>query len=88
MREQYEKQGVGFLAVSIEPDRDLVRGAIPKLGIRMPVAISENETLGPLSVREVPSTVFVNEEGVIVAAVNGARDRAFFERRVKALLEK
>lgn len=88
MRQQYEAQGVGFLAVSIEPDRILVRRAAETMGIKMQVGISENETLGPLSVRAVPSTVFVNEQGIIVAAASGARDRGFFERRVRDLLEK
>jgi hypothetical protein len=52
----------------------------------MTVAISSSETLGPLSVNQVPSTVFVDRQGVIVAAASGARSRRFFEDRVKELL--
>ena len=86
MRRQYEARGVGFLAVSIEPDEALVRRGAQKMGIEMTVAISRDETLGPLAIREVPATVFVDREGVIVAAASGARDRRFFERRVAELL--
>ncbi len=87
MRREYEPKGVGFLAVSIEPDEALVRAAAAKLGIQLTVAISESETLGPLAVNQVPSTVFVNEEGVIVAAASGERDRKFLEKRTRALLD-
>ena len=49
MRSQYEQKGVGFLAVSIEPDEVAVRRGADKLGIDMTVAISRDETLGPLA---------------------------------------
>ena len=88
VRQKYEPQGVGFLALSIEPDPDLVRAGAKKLGLTMRVAYTEDETLGPLSVNAVPSTVFVNAEGVIVAAASGERKQPFFECRVQALLEK
>ncbi|MGA9520553.1 MAG: TlpA disulfide reductase family protein [Myxococcaceae bacterium] len=86
VRREYEPKGVGFLAVSIEPDEALVRAAAAKIGLGQTVAISENETLGPLSVNQVPSTVFVNAEGVIVAAASGERDRNFLAKRTRALL--
>lgn len=87
VRRQFEQKGVGFLAVSIEPDEALVRSSAKRLGIAMEVAVSEDETLGPLSVNQVPSTVFLNRDGVIVAAASGARGRKFFEKRVRELLE-
>ena len=77
---------MGFLAVSIEPDRNQVARAAERVGLTMTVAISRNETLTPLFVNQVPSTVFVNEDGIIVAAASGERSRGFFERRTKALL--
>lgn len=76
-----------FLALSLEPDDTLVRKAAASMGISMLVATTEQETLGPLSVRQVPSTVFVDEKGNIVAAASGERSRAFFDKRVRALLE-
>ncbi|HYX93111.1 MAG TPA: hypothetical protein VE782_16205 [Myxococcaceae bacterium] len=86
MRHQYQEKGVGFLAVSIEPDPALVRRGAERIGIGMTVATSSDETLGPLSVNQVPSTVFVDRHGVIVAAASGGRSRGFFEDRVKELL--
>jgi hypothetical protein len=74
------------MAVSIEPDREAVRRGAQRMGITMPIAISENETLGPLAVNQVPSTVFVNEKGVIVAAASGVRSQGFFDKRARALL--
>ncbi len=77
---------MGFLAVSIEPDREEVASAAARLGLTLTVAISRQETLTPLFVNQVPSTVFVDKDGIIVAAASGERSRGFFERRTKALL--
>jgi hypothetical protein len=87
VRREYERKGVGFLAVSIEADEALVRRGAERNGIAMTVAISKDEMLGPLSVNQVPSTVFVDRQGVIVAAASGARDREFLEKRVRELLK-
>lgn len=87
MRKAHEGKPVQFLALSLEPDEALVQQAAASMGISMLVATTEQETLGPLSVRQVPSTVFVDEKGNIVAAASGARSRSFFEKRVRALLE-
>ncbi len=86
MRRRYEPEGVGFLALSLEPDEALVRAAAAKYGLGMDVAIARGEVLAPLGVRAVPSTVFVSKDGVIVAAASGARDEAYFEERVRELL--
>lgn len=88
MQSEYADQGVRFLAVSIEQDRRLVEAAVRKYGVTLPVAIAgEEEMMAPLGVRAVPSTIFVNPDGYIIAAATGARDRAFFRRRVKELLK-
>jgi thioredoxin-like negative regulator of GroEL len=86
VRRAYEERGVGFLALSLEPDERLVREAAARLGIGMAVATTRDEVLAPLGVRAVPSTVFVAADGTVVAAATGARSEAFFERRVRALL--
>jgi hypothetical protein len=51
------------------------------------VVTATGEVLGPLGVREVPSTVFVDAEGVIVAAASGPRSYRFLAERTQALLE-
>ena len=87
VRRKYEDQGVGFLAISVEQDPGLVEQAAKKISLPLDVAYAQSEVLGPLGVRLLPSTVFVDENGVIVAAVNGAKDAAYFERRVRELLK-
>lgn len=56
------------------------------MGIQMPVAIAKGETLGPLGTNQVPSTVFINSRGIIVAAASGARKHSFLEARTRELL--
>ena len=51
----------------------------------MPVALAAGEVLAPLGVSEVPSTVFIDEDGIIRMAASGIRNRAFFERRMQEL---
>lgn len=88
MQKEYASQGVRFLAVSIEQDREQVEALARKIGLQLPVAIAgEGEMMAPLGVRAVPSTIFVKPDGYIIAAATGARDRAFFRRRVKELLK-
>ncbi|MBX7114138.1 MAG: TlpA family protein disulfide reductase [Myxococcaceae bacterium] len=87
VRRKYEEKGVGFLAISVEQDPGRVEQAAKKMSLPLDVAYAQSEVLGPLGVRLLPSTVFVDEHGVIVAAVNGAQDAAYFERRVRELLK-
>lgn len=78
---------MGFLALSLHPKRSDVDEFMVRLGIGMKVAIADEPVLGPLGVSAVPSTVFVDAAGKIVASVNGPRKRAFFERRLRELLD-
>lgn len=64
----------------------LVAEAAKRMGIQMEIAVAQSELLAPLGVRALPSTVFVSADGRIVAAATGARDAAFFERRVRELI--
>ncbi len=76
-----------FLAVSIEPDKSQVQRAAERLGLTMTVAISLRETLTPLYVNQVPSTVWVDAQGTIVMAASGEQSQRFFDRRTRALVE-
>jgi hypothetical protein len=78
---------VGFLAVSLEPDEALVKRAVAQWEIGGTVATAVGEMLGPLSVAEIPSTVFVDANGVIVAAASGPRSVSFLKKRTEALLQ-
>ncbi|NMO15191.1 TlpA family protein disulfide reductase [Pyxidicoccus fallax] len=84
---EMEGSGVKFLALSLEPDVELVRATVKKWNLpSLPIAIAESETLGPLGVNQVPATIFIGSDGVIVAAVSGEKSGAFLRRRVQELL--
>jgi hypothetical protein len=87
IRKIFEPKGVGFLEVSLEQDRDLVRRAAARLALQGRVATVDGEVLGPLSVGAVPSLVFLNSDGIIVAAATGERSQRFIEERTRALLQ-
>ena len=86
IRKQYEPKGIRFIAISIEPDRERVGAAARRLQIQMKVALARGEALGPFGVNQVPSTVFIRGDGVIIAAASGARKRQFLEERTRELL--
>ena len=73
-------KGVGFLALSLEPDVDQVRSTAERLGLRVTVATTRDEVLAPLGARGVPATILVDSNGRVVGAATGARDQAFFEQ--------
>lgn len=74
-----------FLAVSLEPRADRVEKARKELGLMLPVAIADGELLGPLGVRDIPSTVWIDERGIVVGAASGPRSEAVFKRQTRKL---
>jgi hypothetical protein len=88
LRRQYEERGVGFLALSIEPEARVVLAAAQRMNIGSKVAIARSEVLGPLSVNQVPSTVFLSADGLLNAVVSGPKDRAWLERRIQEIVPK
>ena len=65
---------------------ELVKAAATRLGIKMKVAVTKDEVLGPLGVNQVPSTLFLDANGVIVGAASGERSERFFRKRAASLL--
>ncbi len=86
LQKLYQGRGVSFLALSLEPDEQVVFEAARQLNLQLPVAVARGEMLAPFGVNQVPSTVFI-KNGVIVAAASGERKLSFLTRRVEALLE-
>jgi len=83
---QYEGR-VGFVAVSIAPDRNRIRVAAEKMGLRtMPVAAAESEMLAPLSLETVPATFLVSADGMMVERYQGVVSNATLARKLDALL--
>jgi peroxiredoxin len=85
-RSAFERQGVGFLAISIDQDVRRVREVARRLGLSMPVAIARGDVLKPFGMRAIPSTAFVSAEGKVVALAKGSQRRAYFEARARELL--
>jgi hypothetical protein len=85
LRSTWEPRGVRFIALSLEPDPEKVKRGAKEFGVTMPVAIADGEVLAPLKANQVPSTVFIDSQGVIRMTAAGGHDRRFFERRLKQL---
>ena len=85
LRSAWEPRGVRFIALSLEPDPERVRRGAKDFGVTMPIAIADGEVLAPLKVKQVPSTVFIDAQGIIRMTASGEHDRRFFERRLKQL---
>jgi len=86
LRQEFEPQGISFLALSMAHGGDLGYWA-EKMGIRMRVGSYPGEVLTPLSITQVPATVFVDRNGVIVAAGSGPKSLGSLRRQARALLQ-
>ncbi len=86
LRRLYEDKGVGFLALSLEPDKAEVLEASHQLNLEMKIAIAKSEALAPLGVNQVPSTVFVRKDGIINAVGSGEKAPQWLERRVREIV--
>ena len=83
---QYEGR-VGFVAVSVAPDRTRIRVAAERMGLRaMPVAAAESEMLAPLELETVPATFLVSADGTMVERYQGLVSNDVVARRLDALL--
>ena len=83
---QYEGR-VGFLAVSIAPDRNRIRVAAERMGLRtLPVAAAESEMLAPLDLETVPATFLVSADGTMVDRIEGVISNESLARKLDELL--
>ena len=83
---QYDGR-VGFVAVSIAPDRGRIRVAVERMGIRtMPVAAAESEMLAPLELDTVPATFLVSADGLLVERYQGLTSNDTLSRKLDGLL--
>jgi thioredoxin-like negative regulator of GroEL len=83
---QYEGR-VGFLAVSLAPDRGRIRVAMERMGLRtMPVAAAESEMLVPLDLETVPATFLVSADGMMVERYQGLVSNETLSRKLDGLL--
>ena len=83
---QYEGR-VGFVAVSLAPDRGRIRVAVERMGLRtMPVAAAESEMLAPLELQTVPATFLVSADGLLVERYEGMTSNDTLARKLDGLL--
>ena len=83
---QYEGR-VGFVAVSIAPDRNRIRVAAERMGLRtMPVAAAESEMLAPLELETVPATFLVTADGLLVERYQGLVSNDTLSTKLDGLL--
>jgi len=86
LAQRYEGR-VGFLAVSIAPDRGRMRTAVQRIGLRtLPIAAAESEMLLPLGLETVPATFLVASDGTMVARYQGMVSEETLARKLDALL--
>ena len=76
---------VRVLAVSMDPDAATVKERAARFGLEVPLLLASGEVLAPMHVGAVPSTVFMDRDGVIRAAVNGPKSREFYRRRFQQI---
>ncbi len=86
LAKRYEGR-VGFVAVSLVPDRNRIRIAAGKLGLRsLPVAAAESEMLAPLGLQSVPATFLVAADGTMVGRYEGLVSSETLARKLETLL--
>jgi hypothetical protein len=86
LAKQYEGR-VGFVAVSIAPDRGRIRVATERMGLRtIPVAAAESEMLAPLELEMVPATFLVSADGLMVERYTGMVSNETLSRKLDGLL--
>lgn len=79
VKAKHAAQRMGFVALSLETDEQLIFDAAAKAEIDSTLAWGD-EVMGPLGLKQVPSTVFLDSSAVIVASVNGEHDEATLEK--------
>jgi len=86
LAKQYEGR-VGFVAVSIAPDRGRIRVAMETMGLRaISVAAAESEMLAPMELETVPATFLVSADGLMVERYQGLVSNETLSRKLDGLL--
>jgi hypothetical protein len=67
------------VALSLDTDEAAIFAAAEKAEIDSTLAYSD-EVMGPLGLKTLPSTVFLDASATIVASVTGERDEATLEK--------
>ncbi len=69
-------EGIGMLAINAGEGEHTVKQFLPRIAIDFPVLIGVGDTLPNWSVRALPTTIVVNQQGEVVFEAVGPRDWA------------
>jgi peroxiredoxin len=84
---RHQAQGVEVLAVNAGQDRATVAAFVGKLGISYPALLDEDAaTAKRYGVVGLPTTYFIDRQGIVRAKIIGEADADTFERRLRELL--
>lgn len=80
---------IGFVAVNVKEDPATVTALVQELGLTFPIALDSDGQVSNIAyeVRGLPTSVFVDANGVVVARHIGPLDEAAIEGYLKPLLE-
>ena len=77
-----------ILGVNVEESPEKVTGWVQENGITFPIAISDDGTINPaLALHRMPSTWFVDADGILRGKVEGQMSAQLIERIARTLLE-
>lgn len=80
--------GLEILAVNAGQDRATIAAFMQKLGVGYPAALDESSQIAKrYGVVGLPTTYFIDGQGVVRGKIVGEADEALFERQVQALLK-
>ncbi|MBK7858864.1 MAG: TlpA family protein disulfide reductase [Archangiaceae bacterium] len=82
VKKRWEPKGVGFVALSVETDPQRVFDAAAQAEVDSQLAYSD-AAMGPLGLRSLPSTVFVDSRSTIVAVLGAEGDEQALEKWLK-----
>ncbi|MRR51398.1 MAG: TlpA family protein disulfide reductase [Rhodocyclaceae bacterium] len=86
--QRHRAEGVEVLAVNAGQDQATVAAFMKKIGVSYPALLDENSAIAKrYGVVGLPTTFFVDRQGVVRAKLIGESDEALFEREVTALLK-
>ncbi len=85
---RHKDKGLEVFAINAGQDRPAVAAFIAKLGVTYPVLLDESSAIARrYAVVGLPTTYFVDSEGIVRGKVIGEADEAVFERHALELLK-
>lgn len=80
LKQRIGSSSLGYLALSLDDDEDHVFAAAARLEPEGTVALAKSETMGPLSLSQLPATAFLDASATVVAAASGEQTDETLEK--------